>query len=312
MKRIIGLVIIALIALVGLSSVYIVNEDEVAIVRQFGEKVAVVIAVEDEDVVRQNLEASGKNLKIYTTKGMHFKLPYVQSVEKYSSKYMTYQSNKEKINTNDGRRIRIQMYAQYRIKDPVVFMDAVRTQSNAATRMDENVYKTVINSANTLEFNEFFYQNTLEDLLAQKMEALNTDLTKELGLYVSDIGINYKSFPDTNISNIEEKMSKEIQKDSEKLIAEGDSEYLQAQATTDRQKSEIISQAREDAAVIKANADAEAIRIYQDSLQKDLSFYRFIKRMEIYKNVKDATIFLDNDNAIFDYIDGYGPSAADQ
>lgn len=138
-----------------------------------------------------------------------------------------------------------------------------------------------------------------------KQDALNDQLVQEYGLYVSDIGINRKSFPESNITNIEEKMAKEIEKDSEKLIAEGDSEYLQAQAQTDRQKAEIVSAAVEEAAIIKAAADANAIRIYQESLQKDLSFYQFITRMDIYKNVKGTTVFLDGDNAIFDLLDGY-------
>lgn len=310
MKKLLGISfgIIALIAIIVLSnSFYIVKEDEVAVVKNLGKKIAVVIDAQDETVVKHNIERNEyKGITVYTEKGLHSKIPFIQTVQIYSAKYLTYISNTELINTKDERRIEIQMYAQYRVIDPIVFDDAVGTRREANKRMDEYVYKTVINSANTLKFNEFFYQNTLEDLLKTKQDTLNEQLTSKYGLYVSDIGINHKSFPETNVANIEEKMAKEIEKESEKLIAEGDSEYLQAQAMTERQRTEIVSAAVETAAVVKAEADAEAIRIYQESLQKDLAFYQFITRMEIYKNIKETTVFLDGDNAIFNLLDGYG------
>lgn len=309
MKRIIG-IFFAIVVVIGLvvmsNSFYIVKEDEVAVVKNLGRKIAVVIDAQDEAIVSNNIEKNGySGITVFTDKGLHTKIPFIQTVQIYSAKYLTYISNTELINTKDERRIEIQMYAQYRVIDPIVFDDAVGNRREANKRMDEYVYKTVINSANTLKFNEFFYQNTLEDLLKTKQDALNNQLTSKYGLYVSDIGINHKSFPETNVANIEEKMAKEIEKESEKLIAEGDSEYLQAQATTERQRTEIVSAAVETAAVVKAEADAEAIRIYQESLKKDLAFYQFITRMEIYKNIQDTTVFLDGDNAIFNLLDGY-------
>ncbi len=303
-------IIVAILVVVGLfvlaNSLYIVKEDQVAVIKTFGKINDVIIAPDDEAEVRENLERNNyNNIQVISEKGLHFKRPFIDTVNHYSAKYLTYTSNTKLINTNDERRIEIEMYAQYRVLDPVVYSLAVGNKFEANKRMDEYVYKTVINSANTLKFDEFFYQNTLEELLDSKKETLNEQLVSEYGLFVTDIGINRKNFPQSNIANIEEKMAKEIEKESEKLIAEGDSEYIKAQSMTDRQRAEIISKAVEEAAVIKADADAESIRIYQESLQKDLEFFQFIKRMEIYENIKGSTIFLDNDNAIFDYINGY-------
>ena len=308
MKKISGIIagIILVIAAILLgSSMYIVNEDEIAVVKSLGKIVAVIVDEKDVNIVKENMARDNYSINVIPEKGLHFKVPFIESVTKYSSKFLTYTSNQELINTKDERRIEIQMYAQYRIIDPLTFNMAVGTQIEAGKRMDESIYKTVINSANTLRFDEFFYQSNLEDLLETKQDALNRQLISDYGLIVSNIGINHKSFPSSNITNIEEKMAKEIEKDSEKLIAEGDSEFLQAQSTTDRQKVEVVSKAVEEAAIIKAEADAEAIRIYQESLKKDLAFYQFMQRMEIYKNIKDTTIFIDGDNAIFDLIDGY-------
>lgn len=309
MKKTVGIItgiIVVLLLIVLSNSVYIVKEDEVAVVKSLSKITAVVVAQTDVEKLEGNLLLNGDlDIKIISEKGLHFKIPFVDSVTKYTSKYLTYLSPEKLINTKDGRLVEIQIYAQYRIADPIIFMNKIGNASAANSRMNEIVIKTVINEANTMEFNEFFFQTTLEDKLQSRQADLNDSLLTEYGIYVSDIGINNKSFPDSNISNIEEKMAKEIEKDSEKLIAEGDAIYVEEAAKTDRMKSETIATAVEEAAIIMADADAQALRIYQEALQKDLEFYQFTQRMKIYKELEGVTIFLNADNDIFDYIDGY-------
>lgn len=77
---------------------------------------------------------------------------------------------------------------------------------------------------------------------------------------------------------------------------------LQRKAETDRIKEETIATAVEEAAIIRAEADAEAARIYEEALKMDVEFYRFIQRMETYKNLKDTTVFLDQSNDFIQYI----------
>ena len=100
-------------------------------------------------------------------------------------------------------------------------------------------------------------------------------------------------------------MSKEIQKESEGLRTEGDAYYTKSTSETNRQEKEIIAVATEESAIIRAEAEREALQIYQESLNKDLEFYRFIQRMNAYKEMSGKTIFLGDDNAFLKYLDGY-------
>lgn len=308
------ILIIVLLAVIGISSsIFVVREDEVAVVSTFGRIDSVIVAsddpnssTDDADVVRRNLEATNRTeINVVASKGLHFKIPFIQTVDTYTSKYLTYQSNEEIINTRDDKRIEIQMYAQYRIIDPVRYKLSVGTKAEANKRMDEIVYKVVIQSANELKFDEFFDQVKMDDTLDEKQIVLNEELQTSYGIYVTDIGINRKKFPDSNVESVEQKMTLQIEKESEKLIAEGDSEYLQAQASADREQAVIVAEAIEEAAQTKATADATAIRIIQESLQADLEFYQFIKRMEIYTDMMDTTVFVDDSNDIFDLLNGY-------
>lgn len=295
------LIVVALLLLS--SSIYIVNEDEVAVIKTVGRIVSVVVNPGEQALVKENLgDTSLANIRISDQKGLHFKLPFFQTVDKYSAKYLTYTSLPERVNTADSRRVEVQMYAQYRVIDPATFNKIVVTKAEANKRMDDDVYPTIINSVNKLKFNDFFDQEILENLLDDKQEVLNDRMVKQFGIYVSDIGISRKTFPISNISTIEEKMTKEIEKESAQSIAEGDSIYNKKIALVDAEKAQVLANAIETAAIIKADADAEAIRTYQESLSVDLEFYRFITRMDIYTNIKGSTIFLDKDNPVFSYL----------
>jgi len=296
-------ILIVLALLLFSSSIYVVNEDEVAVTKTLGRIVAVVVSPGEEGIVKENLgNTQLANIRITDQKGLHFKIPFFQTVEKYTAKYLTYTSLPQKVNTADSRRVEVQMYAQYRVIDPATFNKIVVTKSEANQRMDDDVYPTIINSVNKLEFNDFFDQEILENLLDKEQEQLNERMVKQFGLYVSDIGISRKTFPLTNISTIEEKMTKEIEKESAQSIAEGDSIYNKKIALVDAAKAQVLANAVEVAAVIKADADAEAIRTYQEALSVDLEFYRFITRMDIYTNISGSTIFLDKENPVFSYL----------
>lgn len=306
-KLIIFCAAVVVIALILFSSTYVVYEDEVAVVKTFGKIVSVVINQEDEAIVANNISkiSKGSEIKVITAKGLQFKLPFAQTVDVYTSKNLTYQSQVEIINTQDDKKIEISMYAQYRIIDPLKFQLTINTLENVRAKMDNRVYPVVIQSANNLAFHEFFELDLLNELVTEKRNELNEELINDFGIYVTDIGINKKNFPASNITAIEEKMSMQIEKESQKLKAEGDSIYEQAKAKTDRQRIEVVSAAREEAANTKASADAEALTIYQNSLQKDLEFYKFIQRMNIYKSLTDTTVFLDQNNEFISQINGY-------
>ncbi|NDL66922.1 SPFH domain-containing protein [Anaerotalea alkaliphila] len=309
MKKSMFLLLVAGLFLFLLSTTaYVVREDEVAVVRRLGRVVKVVVDSRDLDILEGNFaQEPYQTIQKTYRKGLRFKLPFADEVSVHSSKYLTYRSSPELLNTRDGRRLEVQMYAQYRIVDPYTFSMTVFSRDQANRRMDELVYKSVIQSANALTFNEFFQENKLQGMLAEQRLRLNRSLVGDFGLYISDIGINRKNFPPSNIDTIEDKMTKQIAKESEKLIAEGDAAYVQAQATTDRQREEILAKAVAEAAIVKAGADAEAMEIYQLSLSKDLEFYRFMQRMKIYREMRDNTVFMDSSNGIFDYFQGVNP-----
>lgn len=309
MKKSMKGLIIALAALAFIvfgASTYTVREDQVAVVKRMGSITKVIVGTKDVPAVVKDLKERGYAPEVTDAKGLHIKLPFFDTVHVYSAKYLTYTSSMETINTFDRRKIDIQMFSQYRVINPaLVNMTLGDNPSEWNKLQDDRVYPVVIQSANMLTFNDFFDKEKVDKTLEERTEKLSRELSLQYGIAVVDIGIHRKNFPMANINSIQDKMVKEIQKDSEKLRAEGDSQYMKDTSEAERMKQEIVAKGIEESAMIKAQADAEALAIYEQSLKKDLEFYRFIQRINTYKDIKDTTIFMDKDNDFLDYLNGY-------
>lgn len=286
---------------------YTVEPDQVATVKRLGVIEKAIIKAESEESVKASMKGNNtlKNVKFISRRGLFFKIPFIDQVRTYDAKYLTYVSLLETINTSDRRKLDIQMYAQYRIKNPAIYQITVATESNRKQLMDSNVYPVVIQSANKLKFEEFFDSETMQTMMDERREQLNKTLEKEYGIEVIDIGIFRKNFPQSTIASIEEKMIKEIQKESEKLRAEGDAFYTTSTSQTNRKQKEIIAKATEESAIIRSEAERQALEVYRASMSKDVEFYKFIQRMNAYKEIQDTKIFVDKDNSFFKDLQGY-------
>ncbi|MCT4662532.1 MAG: SPFH domain-containing protein [Tissierellales bacterium] len=287
---------------------FIIEEDEVAVKKRLGKITdAYIDSPSDLDKVSSDLEKRNYgSINVSADKGLHFKVPFIDTVTKYSSKYITYISTTETINTKDKRKIDIQMFAQYKVLNPVfVNVTFAGRTSTVKSLVDDRVPPLIVQAGNSLNFPDFFKTDIVGPLISEKRDILNDELSLNYGIYVADLGIHRKNFPTSNIASIEDKMTEEILKQSEQLIAVGESEYKKSVAETDRFKAEKVAKARQEAAQIKADADKDALEIYQNSLSKDIAFYEFIKRMETYRNIKDTTIFLDSSNDFLKNINGY-------
>ena len=116
LKIITGCLAVIIIFLLA-NSMYIVQPDEVAIVQRLGEITTAVIRQEKEEFVRTGIDnyPALQNVKLITERGLQVKVPFIDQVEKYSAKYLTYTSRKATINTSDKRKLDVQMYDQYRM-----------------------------------------------------------------------------------------------------------------------------------------------------------------------------------------------------
>jgi len=299
------IILVILLLLVSANSfIYTVAEDEVAVVSILGDIQKVIVDKDNEIAIEQNkIDSRFSEVEIIQDKGLFFKIPYITTVNKMSSKLITYISNSANIVTQDKIKYQVALYAQWEISHPGLFKTSLGTINQANAIIDEVVYAVIIEKINSLRSDTFLTdKDTVIAELDKSQEELNIQLA-EKGIVLRDIEIYQTILPDANIKSTHQKMIAERQAVAQKTRSEGKELYRTTVAETDREVKEIESSAIEEAEGIKGSADAEALEIYANAYSKDPGFYEFYQTLESYKESFDenTTIFLDKNNPYLKY-----------
>ena len=299
----VGIIVIALVVVLS-NSFYIVREDEVATVRELGEVKRIVVDATNTDAQLQNdLDSRFKDVVIDTNKGLKFKMPFITTVEKDTSKLLTYVSSMAKINTKDKIKYEISMYAQWQITHPGIFRSSLGTISRANSKIDEIAYAVVIDRINRLSNNDFLYDKiALDTVLDEAMTELNKNLASQ-GIRLNDIDVFRTILPVSNIESTYKKMVAEREAIAQQIRSEGLELYQNTVADTDRSVAEIKAEAIESSEKIKGEADATALEIYADGFSKDPEFYEFWRTMKSYETTIDeeTILYIDKNNQYLEF-----------
>lgn len=277
-KSAILLTAIFAVLIIIIANIYVVKENEYKVVRQFGE------------VVRYEKEP-----------GLHFKIPFIQSVTTLPKNLMTYDMTEEEINTLDKKRIIIDNYAVWRVTDPKALISNARSLVNAESRMEEFIYSVIRTELGQLNYDDIINdenssRGSINDQVTQKVNEL---LTKDnYGIEVVDVRIRRTDLPEENEQSVYTRMISERESIAQKYLSEGDAEKRRIEAQTDRQVKELLATADKEASLIIAAGESEAAKVYNRAFSKDPEFYALYRTLESYKKTigDDTVIILPSDS----------------
>ena len=311
----ISFVVILIILFFFLKPFYILNEGNVAIITKFGA------------VVKTEREA-----------GLHFKMPLIHTVNKYTAKLLRLDGDPQKILTLEKQYLRVDTTSRWRIVDVKKFYESLTTYDSAYSRLSDIVDSSVrdiisvnsladvvrssniINESKTTE--EFNLENAEVDLGSLKTEKVNFPVIKkgretladeilakansqlgEFGLEVVDLIFKGIKYSDELENSVFSRMIKERNQIAGTFRSTGDGEKLKILGELENEKRTILSQAYAESERIKGAADAKAVAIYAESYGKSPEFYSFWKSMEIYKNsLPETEKILSTDMEYFQYL----------
>jgi len=280
------LVVLGLIVL--LSSSFIVNETEQAIITQFGKPVGDPII----------------------SPGVHFKIPIIQTVHFFEKRFLEWDGSPNQIPTKDKRFIWVDTYARWRIHDPLLYFQRVRDERGAHTRLDDildGVTRNVIANNNLVEVirstNRQFEASTdigdVQDSEANVRIELGRDKMtrliietasprlKALGIEVLDLRLKRINYVEEVQIKIYERMITERKRIADQFRSEGQGEAAKILGDKERDLKKIQSEAYRTAQEIRGKADAEATTVYAAAYNQSpesRAFYRFLKTMDSYRN----------------------------
>ncbi|MBA4750243.1 MAG: protease modulator HflC [Alphaproteobacteria bacterium] len=259
---------------------FTVHQSAQAIVLQFGELVAV-----------------------HETPGLKMKIPFIQTVIFYDARLLNYNLPVIEVTDGDQKRLVVDMYTRYRIKDPLMFFKKVQTRPNA-----ENRLSTIVDAS----MRRVIGRVTLSKLLSENRTRIMGEIQQEVvasaqtfGVEVTDVRIIRADLPRENSEAIFRRMETQRRQEAKQYRAEGDEQAQMTRADADRQKIEILAEANKKSEIIRGEGDATAYKIYADAYQQDLEFYDLYRSLEAYRKSlrpEDTTMVITKDGAFFKHL----------
>ena len=317
-KAIITVAVIVVLAVIILllGPFYILSEGEQSVVTRFG---AIV--------------------KVETTPGLKFKMPFVDNVVRYSSKVLSWDGDAQRIPTKENQFIYVDPTSRWVISDPKRFYETVKTVDNAQLRLDDILDSTVrtvisenylneavrnsnrinmmtvveeVSSIDDLEAAERLRSLTVSNTqqesirvgrqgLSDRMLDIAGTYTKEYGITLIDVVIRQIKYSDDLTESVYQRMIKERNQIAEAYRSYGRGQLAQWEGKTTSEQMAILSGAYAEAEKIKGVADAEATRIYAEAYEKNPEFFELWRTLESYRNtVPDMDKILSTDLGYFD------------
>mgnify|MGYP002631225905 FL=1 len=242
----------------------------------------IMIVDETEQIVIVQL---GKPVRNILNPGLNFKIPFIQSATVFEKRLLEYDSAPNTILTKDKKNLILDNYAQWRISDPLKFMQTMRTQALAQSRLDDIIYSSLRVQLGTHLMNEIV--STMRDSLMLKVTQNANFTAADYGIEIVDVRIKRADLPRENEQAVFDRMKAERERMAKQFRSEGDEEAVKIRAKTDKDREIILADAYKLAQEVRGNGEAQAIKIYADAYQQDPDFYEFIRTMDAYKKVFD-------------------------
>ena len=284
---IIPVIVIAIAA--ALSSIFIVDEREKALVLQFGQ----IRAVKEDP-------------------GLSFKIPLIQEVVRYDDRILSLDTPAIEVTPSDDRRLVVDAFARYRISDVVKFRQAVgiggiRAAEDRLSSILTTQIRAVLGSEGVTS-NTILSSDRAGLMVRIRLQAQAR--ATNLGLAVVDVRLKQTNLPNQNLDATFARMRAEREREAADEIARGGEAAQRVRAQADRTVVELVSDATRLAEITRGEADARRNNIFAEAFSQDVEFFEFYRSLTAYQRALQAgnsTLVLSPDSEFFDYLKSAQP-----
>lgn len=280
MFKSLGLVLAAIALIVVWSSIFYVDERELAIKFKFGEIVASDYGP-----------------------GLQWKIPIIHNVRKFDKRILTIDAKPESFFTGEKKDLIVDIYVKWRIKDVVTYFT---TTGGDEMRAGSLLYQTIKTG-----LRDEFGKRTIQEVVAGDrieimgiMTAQAKEKAKTLGIEVVDVRIKRIDLPSSVSSSVYSRMRAERERVARDFRSKGAESAERIRADADRQSNVLLAEAYRDSEVVRGEGDAIAAETYAKAYGKNQEFYRFYRSMDAYKKTfssKSDVMLLEPDSEFFRY-----------
>ena len=314
-RQIAMLVVLGIVAYVLMSSIYTVSEVEQMIITQFGKPVGEPV----------------------TSAGLKVKVPFIQEVNPIDKRVLEWDGNPSDMPTKDKLYISVDLFARWRITDPLQYFLRLRDERSAQSRLDDILGSETRNAVAKHELIEII--RTTKDRVPLR-DALLTEAERDMGSLVPiqkgrklveqeiftaaaekvqvfgiellDIRFKRINYNESVRPKIYDRMISERRQIAERFLSEGNGEAARIRGNRVRDLNKIQSEAYRQVEEIRGLADAKATEIYARAYNQSpeaVAFYEFTRTMQSYRSIiaDNTTLILSTDSDLFKFLKGMSP-----
>jgi modulator of FtsH protease HflC len=256
---ILALIVVLVLIILGFGSLYTVRQTEQALVVRLGEPVRVV-----------------------TEPGLNFKWPFVDSVITIDKRILDLENPAQEVIANDQRRLVVDAFARYRIKNALRFYQSIGTIQAANIQLT-----TLLNAAMRRVLGEVNFLQIVRDEREGLMNKIRDQLDREAdgyGIQVIDVRIRRADLPEANSQAVYQRMQTERQREAAEFRAQGGQKAQEIRSKADREATVIVADANGQAEAIRGAGDGERNRLFAEAYNQDKDFFAFYRSMTAYEN----------------------------
>ena len=290
MKKTIILIIAIVLIVCLANSVYVVEENEFACTVRFS----------------KIIDTTGDA-------GLHFKVPFLDSVKYFSKAATLYDIPPSEVFTSDKQNMIVDCYVLWRIEDPLLFYQTLDNTVKAEDRLNAITYTILKNTMSTMAQSDIINMN---DGAERNLiyEGISSDVDAEAdkyGIEVVDVKIKRFDLPESNLNAVYNRMISERNQMAEKYTADGNYEASIIRNDVDKQVNILVSNAQAEAAKLEAEGEAEYMRLLAEAYKTDdkKEFYEFTLALDALKQSltgSEKTVILDADSELAKILMGAG------
>ena len=244
----------------------------------------------------------GQPVRVISEPGLNFKAPFIDSVVHIDKRILDLEAPSQEVIASDQKRLVVDAFARYRIKDPLRFYQTLGSINGANSQLS-----ILLNSALRRVLGEVTFTHVVRDqradLMARIRELVDHEATA-FGIEVVDVRIRRADLPEQNSQAVYQRMQTERQREAAEFRAQGAQRAQEIRARADREVTVLVADATSKSEQIRGEGDGTRNQIFADAFNQDPDFFAFYRSMQAYEQGlkhNDTRMLLKPDSNFFRY-----------
>ncbi|OLQ80561.1 HflC protein [Photobacterium proteolyticum] len=304
--------ILALFIITVKGALYTVSEVEQVIITQFGKPVGEPV----------------------TEAGLNIKVPFIQDVNVIDKRILEWDGAPSDMPTKDKLYISVDLFARWRITEPLQYFLRLRDERSAQSRLDDilgsetrnaiakhELIEIIRTTKNRTPLRDDSLLDTERDikmgnlvpiqkgrkLVEEEIFSAAAEKIRVFGIELLDIRFKRINYNASVRPKIYDRMISERRQIAERYLSEGKGEAARIRGNRVRDLNKIQSEAYRKVEEIRGLADAKAANIYARAYNQNpqaVSLYEFTRTMQSYRSIlsRETTLILSTDSDLFKFL----------